>query len=513
MSERSAGILLHISSLPSPYGIGDLGPESYAFAGFLEAAGQTYWQILPLSPTEQVSGNSPYSGLSAFAGNILLISPELLAEEGLLQKKELPQKTAPESKVDFEKVTEQKVALLNTSWKNFSKNGPEGVKKDFEKFCSREKEWLEDYSLYAALKNKYGTSWTEWPEEIKFRDPEKLRELKDKTGEEIRREMFFQFLFYRQWFRLKKYCNDRGIKIFGDIPFYVGMDSSDVWANPVIFKLDDKLNPRAVSGVPPDYFSKTGQLWGTPVFEWNKQKKKVYAWWTKRLKHCLKIYDLLRLDHFRAFSDFWEVPAGEETAINGKWITGPGADFFQKLEKEIPGLPLIAEDLGDIDDAVRDLMKQFNLPGMRILQFAFGGDTGENLYAPHRHIQHSLVYTGTHDNNTVRGWYGQSSKEERRNLSQYTGRKITAAKVHEVFIQMAMSSVAYIAIVPLQDYLGFGEDAIMNRPSVAKGNWEWRLQNGEAHPQLAKNIRHLVKLFGRERPELTKTKPKRSSGK
>lgn len=504
MSERKAGILLHISSLPSRIGIGDLGPESYTFADFLEAAGQTFWQILPLSPTEQSSGNSPYSGLSAFAGNILLISPDQLVEDGLLQAQDLPSEEEKSNKVDFKKVTDIKTELLGKSWHNFQQKKPSELHKAFDKFIQSEAEWLEDYSLYAALKNTYGKSWMDWPEKIKVREKENLKQVKQDLTEDIRREMFFQFLFFRQWFRLKEYCNKKGIHIFGDIPFYVGLDSSDVWANPDIFKLDKKLEPTAVSGVPPDYFSETGQLWGTPVFEWEKEKKAVYQWWIKRLKQCLRIYDLLRLDHFRAFSDYWEVPAGEETAINGQWKKGPGADFFQILEKEIPDLPLVAEDLGDIDQAVRDLMNQFQLPGMRILQFAFGDNIGENLYAPHNHIRNCLVYTGTHDNNTVRGWYESASKKEKRSLSKYTGRRITGPKVHETFIQMALSSVAHIAVVPLQDYLGLGEEAIMNRPSVAKGNWQWRLQNGEASPQLAKNINSWMKLYGRERKSLKK---------
>ncbi len=506
MMDRSAGILLHISSLPSRYGIGDLGPESFAFADFLESAGQTWWQILPISPTEQVSGNSPYSGLSAFAGNILLISPEYLVKDGLLEKEDLPENVKNTDKVDFEKATEVKIDLLEKSFRNFRNNAGKELKDAFEKFCKEEDDWLESYSLYAALKTKYKkSSWQDWPEGIKFRQEAAIRKVKEELKEGIQKEQFFQFLFYRQWFSLKSYCNSKGIRIFGDIPFYVGLDSSDVWAGPGLFKLNESLEPVAVSGVPPDYFSETGQLWGTPVFRWAEKKKEVHHWWKRRLKQCLRIYDLLRLDHFRAFSDYWEVPAGEETAINGKWQKGPGASFFKELKEELPDLPLVAEDLGDIDQAVHDLMDQFQLPGMRILQFAFGDKPGENLYAPHMHIKNSLVYTGTHDNNTVRGWVESASAKERRNLSQYTGRRITPARAPEVLIRMALGSVAHIAVAPMQDYLGLGEEAIMNRPSVAKGNWLWRMQEGQASPELGRKIKNWTVLYGRQ-PKAEKKK-------
>ena len=499
--ERSAGILLHISSLPSRFGIGDLGPESYAFVDFLDTAGQTYWQILPISPTEVSSGNSPYSGLSAFAGNILLISPEQLLEDGLLEKKDLLEKVANSNKVNYEEVTRLKIGLLDKAFSNFEKGTNKELSNAFDKFVQEEASWLEDYSLYAALKSEYKTSWQKWPKGIKFRKESAIKKVKEELKDGIRKEQFFQFLFYHQWFKLKAYCNKKGIKIFGDIPFYVGLDSSDVWAKPEIFKLDEDLNPTAVSGVPPDYFSETGQLWGTPVFRWAEKKKEVHLWWLLRLKQCLRIYDILRLDHFRAFSAYWEVPAGEETAINGQWEKGPGAPFFKELKQVLPNLPLVAEDLGDIDQPVHDLMNQFKLPGMRILQFAFGDNPGENLYAPHHHVKNSLVYTGTHDNNTVRGWYHNASAKEKRNLTQYTGRRIQLNKVNEVMIQMAQSSVAHIAVVPMQDYLALGEEAMMNKPSTAEGNWEWRLMNGEANQALAKSLGKLMKLYGREKAQ------------
>ncbi len=496
--ERKAGILLHITSLPSRFGIGDLGPESYAFADFLETAGQTFWQILPISPTEERSGNSPYSGLSAFAGNILLLSPELLVEEGLLRKTDLPAEAEKSNTVDFGKVTKEKLAILEKSWLHFKQQDLKAIRIAFEDFCKQEAGWLEDYSLYAALKNYYGKGWTHWPEDIKTRKKRALKQLKSELAEDIRKEQFYQFLFYRQWFHLKSYCNKKGIEIFGDIPFYVGYESADVWAKPEIFKLDKALKPTEVSGVPPDFFSETGQLWGTPVFDWKNNYQEALSWWIARIRQCLRIYDLLRLDHFRAFSAYWEVPASEATAMNGYWVDGPGADFFKKLKKEIPELPLVAEDLGDIDQPVRDLMEQFDLPGMRILQFAFGDNTGTNLYAPHNHLENSLVYTGTHDNNTVKGWYKKAGRKEKQNLAQYTGRRLSPEKVHEVMIQMALSSVAHIAVVPIQDYLGLGEEALMNRPSVAEGNWKWKLSNGEYNQHLAKSLARWMKLFGRE---------------
>lgn len=507
LTSRRAGILLHISSLPSNFGIGDLGPESYAFADFLEASGQTYWQILPLSPIEQSSGNSPYSGHSAFAGNILLISPEELVKEGLLAETDLPTDVNNSSKVDYGEVTAMKMALLEKSWENFSLQSPKEIQKDFDSFRKAEALWLPDYSLYAALKTHYKKGWMHWPKPVKARKREEISKLSRELEENIEKEKFFQFLFYRQWFRLKKYCKEKGILIFGDIPFYVGYDSADVWAKPELFKLDEDLNPSVVSGVPPDYFSKTGQLWGTPVFNWEEKENEAYQWWIARIKHSLRIYDLLRLDHFRAFSAYWEVPAEEETAMNGYWEKGPGAGLFSRLKKEIPELPLVAEDLGEIDQPVRDLMAKFELPGMRILQFAFGDKTGENLYAPHNHIRNCLVYSGTHDNNTVRGWHAQASNKEKQNLSQYTGRRILPHKVHEVFIQLTLSSVANTAIIPMQDYLGLGEEAIMNRPSVAEGNWEWRMQSSETNTPMSKTLLHWMKLYGREnkkKPAITK---------
>lgn len=499
MMPRRAGILLHISSLPSRFGIGDLGPDSYAFADFLEAAGQTYWQILPLSPIEESSGHSPYSGHSAFAGNILLISPDLLVSDGLLHTTDLPENIKNTAEVDYGSATKLKMELLNKSWEKFQQQTAQQMRKDFEEFCRAEKSWLEDYSLYAALKNHYNhQGWMHWPQEVKARKADALKELNGQLEGAIQKEKFFQFLFYRQWFRLKKYCNAKGIQIFGDIPFYVGYDSADVWANSSLFKMDEELNPTVVSGVPPDYFSETGQLWGTPVFNVQKKASAVNQWWISRIKHSLRIYDLLRLDHFRAFSAYWEVPAEDDTAMNGHWEKGPGADLFSQLKKEMGELPLVAEDLGEIDQPVRDLMEQFELPGMRILQFAFSDKPGENLYSPHNHIRHCLVYSGTHDNNTVRGWYQQASNKEKRNLAQYTGRRIQPHKVHEIFIQLTLSSVANTAIIPMQDYLGLGEEAIMNRPSVAEGNWKWRMQDNEANPKLSKTLLHWVKLYGRE---------------
>lgn len=498
MMPRRAGILLHISSLPSRFGIGDLGPDSYAFADFLEKAGQTYWQILPISPIEESSGNSPYSGHSAFAGNILLISPDLLVTEGLLNTKELPEKVRNTAEVNYKEARDIKLRLLEKGWETFGLQPNHQLRVDFEKFCKEEASWLQDYSLYAALKNHYDhKGWMYWPAEVKVRKADAISQLSRELEESIQKEKFFQFIFYRQWFRLKKYCNQKGIQIFGDIPFYVGYDSADVWAHPNLFKMDKDLNPTVVSGVPPDYFSKTGQLWGTPVFDIRNQAKAVNQWWIDRIKHSLRIYDLLRLDHFRAFSAYWEVPAEDDTAMNGHWEKGPGADLFNRLKKEMPNLPLVAEDLGEIDQPVRDLMEQFELPGMRILQFAFGDDPGENLYTPHNHIDHCLVYSGTHDNNTVRGWYQQASAKEKRNLSQYTGRRIQSHKVHEVFIQLTLSSVANTAVIPMQDYLGLGEEALMNRPSVAQGNWKWRMKDNEANPQLSKTLLHWVKLYGR----------------
>ncbi|WP_461490095.1 4-alpha-glucanotransferase [Pontibacter sp. HJ8] len=498
--KRSSGILLHITSLPSPYGIGDLGAAAYQFADLLAEAGQRYWQILPLNPTELGSGNSPYSSHSAFAGNPLLISPVLLVEEGLLTKKDIrPTHTFDDRKVEFKEVTDYKKRVLQKAYDNFKAGEAGKLKGEFVRFQEEHQDWLPDYTRFVAFKHHFeNQAWTQWPAKIKNRQREAVEELAADLSEEIECEAFLQFLFYQQWEKLKAYCHSKEISFIGDMPFYVSHDSADVWSHPHLFKLDRSGMPTAVSGVPPDYFSKTGQLWGTPVFDWKVLQQDNFDWWVKRIAHNLQLFGLLRLDHFRAFSAYWEVPAGEETAIHGKWVKTPGAELLTVVQEIFPHMPIIAEDLGEIDQPVRDLMAQFNLPGMRVLLFAFGDDLPHSLYAPHNHIPNTIVYTGTHDNSTARAWYEQdASKEDRKRLSEYSAQQLTKQNVSEVMARLAYMSVAQLVVLPIQDILGLGKEAIMNKPSTANGNWLWRLERGLFTKTTARKLRKEIQLYGR----------------
>lgn len=502
LQERNCGILLHITSLPSSYGIGDLGPEAYKFADFMLQSGLTYWQILPLNPVEGESGYSPYSGLSAFAGNPMLISPELLLDEGYVSKKDLQHTIEfDESKVDFEQVIQFKKELLDKAFLDFDKDAGQRQSGLFKKFCHQHQHWLDDFADYMAIKNYFGAqAWYNWPVDLRDREKQSLKEFRKKLKSSIKKEKFLQFVFFQQWETLKLYCNDRGLKFFGDIPFYVGYDSADVWAHPEIFKLKEDKSPQAVAGVPPDYFSETGQLWGMPVFDWKKLKKDKYAWWLDRLSHNLEMFDLIRLDHFRAFSAYWEVPAGEKTAINGSWKKGPGKRFFKKLSRKYPDMPIIAEDLGDIDQPVYDLMDRFGMPGMKVLLFAFGEGMPQNTYIPHHHTENAVVYTGTHDNNTGLGWFTEASAEEQKNLRQYLNRTLTEKNAANQLVRLAMSSVGKLCVIPMQDFLGLGKEAIMNVPSTANGNWLWRLEPGKTDARLAKKIKEMAIVYDRHRP-------------
>ncbi|QCR22799.1 4-alpha-glucanotransferase [Pontibacter sp. SGAir0037] len=499
---RSSGVLLHITSLPSKYGIGDLGPEAYQFADLLWEAGQRYWQILPLNPTEEGSGNSPYSSHSAFAGNPLMISPDLLIEEGLLEKTDLKtSENFEDDRVDYQKATAYKRTIWLKAYENFKSRGTEKQQRDFQVFKQDHSAWLQDYSYFVVFKSHFGQkSWVEWDEAIKKREPEAVQQLASELADEIEREQFLQFLFYQQWNRLKYYCTGRDITFIGDMPFYVSHDSADVWSHPQNFKLDEGGMPTAVSGVPPDFFSETGQLWGTPVFDWQELARHNYDWWILRIEHNLALFGLLRLDHFRAFSAYWEVPAGEETAINGKWEKSPGAEILSILRERKPEMPIIAEDLGEIDQPVRDLMQQFDLPGMRLLIFAFGDDLAfDSSFLPHNHINNCIVYTGTHDNSTVRAWYQEEAKAaDIKRLREYSGHEFNEENVHEIMSRMAYMSVAQLAVVPIQDILGLGAEAIMNKPSTASHNWEWRLQPKLFRKTEAHRLKKLVQIYGRK---------------
>jgi len=499
MNKRGSGILLHITSLPSQFGIGDLGPDAYRFVDFLAQSGQRYWQVLPLNPTNPGGGNSPYYSSSAFAGNALMISPELLEKEGLLSKSDL--KDIPdfeEKQVDYNKVSSFKEKLFSTAFNNF-KNNSEKLNNSFSEFCSTHSHWLDDFALFNALKNHFNQEiWTDWQKEIRDREPDALRIFRKKLNRQIELEKFLQFIFFQQWFDLKKYCKEHSIQIIGDVPYYVSLDSADVWENHPIFKLDENKNPTHVAGVPPDYFSKTGQRWGNPVYRWDILKDQKYIWWIERIEHNLQMYHWIRIDHFRGFVGYWEVLATEKTAINGKWVQAPADDFFNTLLQNDPQLPIIAEDLGVITQDVKEIIRKFNFPGMKVLLFAFDESLPRNPYAPHNHIPNCLIYTGTHDNNTIRGWFEEEASEDtKKRLFQYIGHKIKKEEIHWEIIRLALGSVANLAIIPMQDILGLRSDGKMNKPGTANGNWKWRLLPDQITEALIQKLREMTEIYGR----------------
>jgi 4-alpha-glucanotransferase len=498
MKERESGILLHITSLPSPYGIGDFGPEAYKFVNFLTETNQSLWQILPLNPTDPALGNSPYSSYSAFAGNPILISPDLLVEEGLLLKSEVEDHPSfPREKVDYEAVTEYKRKILHLTYEK-SENRI-GKEEEFEDFCTENSFWLEDYTLFVALKEQFkGIMWGQWPEDLRDRREDAIKEWKTRLADKIQREKFFQYLFFKQWFSLKNYCRSKNVRIIGDLPIYVSYDSADVWANPQLFKLDEEKKPAFVAGVPPDYFSETGQLWGNPVYRWDVLRETRYAWWIKRIEHNLKLFDQIRLDHFRGFVAYWEVPASEKTAVKGQWVEVSVKDFFSTLSRRFVNLPIIAEDLGVITPEVIEVMELFGFPGMKVLVFAFGEDLPTSVHAPHNYVKNCVVYTGTHDNNTAKGWFqNESTQEDRERFCKYIGREVPEEEVHWEFVRLALMSVAKIAIIPLQDILGLGEEARMNLPATSRGNWMWRFLPEQLTPAIKRKLLEMTRIYGR----------------
>lgn len=496
---RRSGMLLHITSLPSPHGIGDLGEAAYKFVDFLAETRQCLWQVLPLNPTRTIYGNSPYSSYSAFAGNHLMISLDHLIQEEILLKSDLEGEiTFPRDRVDYKTVTEYKEKVLRLAYKHIHHK----LEKDFEfeKFCRENKYWIDDYTLFITLKEHFhGVAWSDWPDDLRYRKEEVIREWKEKLKDRILMEKVFQFLFFKQWFSLKKYCNSKNIQIIGDIPIYVTYDSADVWANPEIFKLDDTKKPMFVAGVPPDYFSATGQLWGNPVYNWDVLKETGYSWWLRRIEFNLKLFDIVRLDHFRGFVSYWEVPAGEKTAVNGRWVNTPVKDFFNILYRHFPSLPIIAEDLGEeIPLEVKEIMSIFGIPGMKVLQYAFGKDVPVSPFIPHNYTTCCVVYTGTHDNNTTMGWYKKEiSREDRDRIQKYLGREVTENNIHHHLIRLAMMSVANMVVIPLQDILGLGEESRMNFPATSENNWEWRLLPEQITPTLIKDITETIIIYGR----------------
>ena len=470
---RASGVLLHVTSLPSPYGIGDLGPAAFAWVDRLHEAGQRWWQALPLGPTGY--GDSPYQCLSSFAGNELLISPDGLIDDGLLRAADCANDSFSPSTVEYEKVVPFKARLLETAWSRFSAGARPDLRPAYEGFRQAHGHWLDDYALFRALKSRYkGACYLEWPVELVRRAPAALAQARRELADRIARVRFAQFLLSRQAERLERHAHGKGVRLIGDLPFFVARDSSDVWANPELFLLGEDHRPTVVAGVPPDYFSADGQLWGNPVYDWDAIRRSGYRWWVERLRALLAHVDVVRLDHFRAFAAAWHVPAGAPTAQAGQWARGPGAEFFTAVEKGLGALPLIAEDLGLITPDVIALRDQFGLPGMRVLQFAFDGQA-DNPYLTRNYVPNTVVYTGTHDNPTTRGWYEDLSDEQQQGVWSHLGRsRGAAAEVAPALMQLAWVSVAALAIVPLQDLLNLGNGARMNVPGRPDDNWRWR---------------------------------------
>ncbi len=503
--ERVAGVLLHPTSLPGPDGIGDLGPEAYEWINTLEKAGFHIWQILPLGPTGY--GDSPYQSFSAFAGNPFLVSPAVLIDEGLLSAADLSDRPFfPPEKVDFGRVIPWKITVLDRAFDHFQESAPGGLKKEFDDFQKTESAWLDDFAVFMSIKElQGGNPWNMWPQELRIRQTAALKSFRNEHQSLILRHKFRQFLFFRQWSELHRYALSRQIKIIGDIPIFIAFDSADAWSHPELFHIDEHGEPEFVAGVPPDYFSKTGQLWGNPLYKWEAHKAGGYKWWIERFKASLKFYDMIRLDHFRGFAGYWQIPAAMPTAEVGKWIKGPGADFLTALEKALGNLPIIAEDLGDITPDVFQLRDLFNLPGMKIFQFAFSSDPTDP-FLPHHYPVNCVAYTGTHDNDTVRGWYQTAPEKERDLCRRYLAS--SGADISWDMIRAVWRSVARMAIAPMQDFLSLGTEARMNYPGKPSGNWTWRLSLDAVDGHLLERMRDLNYLYDRTllpRPPQKKT--------
>ena len=494
---RAAGILLHPTSLPSRGGIGDFGPAAYQFADSLAEARQGLWQVLPLGPLGY--GNSPYSSTSAFAGNPLLISLERLAERGWIDAAKLPASSADASSsiapVQYDQVFAAKMPLLFEAGRGFLGSASAHARARFENFCSENSWWLDDFVLFDSLRSRYKlASWNEWPSGLARREAAALEAARKELAEDLKIRSALQFAFYEQWQALRRYCAQNKIRIVGDVAIFVNYDSADVWTHSDLFRLNKDLEPEVVSGVPPDFFSKTGQRWGNPLYRWDVMKSRGYPWWIKRLSWATRNSDYIRLDHFRGFDQFWEIPAGDPTAINGRWVDGPRDDLFIKLREALGGLPFFAEDLGHITPEVHALRERLKIPGMAVLQFGFG-DEGAHMYLPHR-AAGKVIYTGTHDNDTTVGWFKSGAAEhERRNAECYLGRCDDG--IHWAFIRAAQNSVASLALIPMQDVLGLGSEARMNTPSLDGGNWKWRLNSGEFSSPLAAKLAQLAEVTDR----------------
>ena len=494
---RKQGILLPISSIPSAYGIGTFGKESYRFVDFLEKSGNHLWQILPLGPTGY--GDSPYQSFSTFAGNPYYIDLELLIEDGYLTKEICDSYDFGDNEhyVDYEKIYLSRFKVLKIAFDNAREQGLTETG-DYQKFLTENAYWLDDYALYMAVKNAFGgVCFMEWDEDIRLRKAAALRKYRKKLAEEIAFYCFQQYLFAKQWKELKAYANKKGIEIVGDIPIYVAFDSADTWANPVLFQFDEDNQPKAVAGCPPDAFSATGQLWGNPLYKWDYHKSTGYAWWLLRLAHVFKLYDTVRIDHFRGFDEYYSIPFGDQTAERGHWEKGPGMDLFNTVKEKLGDVDVIAEDLGYLTESVIEMVKESGYPGMKVLQFAFDSRE-ESDYLPHNYERNCVVYTGTHDNDTILGWYYVMSEEDREFSKEYMGNaKSTDEELPWDFIRMSMESVANLAVTPMQEFLGLGTEARINYPSTLGNNWKWRLLPGQFTSEMAKRIHRLTQITAR----------------
>lgn len=493
--ERSSGILFHPTSLPGPYGIGDIGPQAYKWIDFLAETGCSLWQVLPLGPTGY--GDSPYQCFSAFAGNPFLISPEALMEEKLLfpdDFTDLPK--FPTDRVDFGWVIPWKLAILDKAFDRFKSQPFPALRAELDVFCAQHADWLEDYALFMALKEAHGGApWPTWEAELRSRQPQALEQARRNLAESVERQTFRQFLFYRQWKKLRNYAKSKGIQIIGDIPIFVAHDSSDVWSHPELFYLDEAGKPTYVAGVPPDYFSATGQLWGNPLYRWNVHRETQFGWWIERIRAVLELVDVIRLDHFRGFAGYWRVPGSAKTAEKGRWVKAPGKAFLTAVKNALGELPLIAEDLGVITPDVTELRDSFGLPGMRVIQFAFGGFT-EDIFLPHNFVPNCISYTGTHDNDTTRGWYEKMGENERHFYRRYLDRD--DKQVVWDLIRLTWMSVAVFALAPMQDFLNLGNEARMNYPGNPSGNWSWRMPVGAITPELKLRLKDINYLYDRK---------------
>lgn len=490
MVHRKSGILLHLTSLPSGWGIGDMGPMGYRFVDLLWAHGQSVWQILPLNPTEEIYDFSPYNSTSAFAGNSLLVSLEMLVEEGYLCNDDLPSKFgSPDA--DFKRASSVRKKLLQKAYDCFFPSD------EFQLFCKTNEWWLEDYALYQALKSYYRLPWYMWPQDLRMKEPGAVDMAKEKFADYINKEKFVQYVFYDQWGKLHHYAKSRGIGIFGDMPLYVAHDSADVWANQEMFCLDDEGMPLEVSGVPPDYFSTTGQYWGNPLYDWEIIEERGFEWWIKRFEHAFSLYDMVRIDHFRGLVAYWAIPFYESTAVNGRWVKGPAERMFAVLKNRLGDLPIIAEDLGDITDDVRQFMDDHDIPGMRVLLFGMENPKG-NIHIPFYYKENCVAYTGTHDNNTVTGWYSEeASPQAIRNLALYLGHKTDVSSVSRDMIRLVELSVAKLVIIPFQDILGLDSSSRMNKPASREGNWRWRMHEDMMSAPVLKWFKEITGLADR----------------